>query len=368
MCADAPPPPDMSGVNAAAQAQASISKEALDWYKQIYAEQAPLREQASRRAFEVSDAQLASMRQNDEISRDYWNYQTGTFRPLERRIVDKAERFDTPERQEAEAGRAVADVAQQAGLARQTQMRDMGRMGVNPNSGRFAAMSNQMTLGTATASAQAANQARRNIELQGQARRMDAASLGRNLPGNQATSAGVALSAGANAANTGQMPLNQAQSAAGMMGQGFNTAIQGNQSAGNLFGQAANAQAQHNQAVASANSGLFGDLASIGMSAAKLWPSDKNKKKNIKRMSDEKALQAVKDTPVSEWDYKKGVADEGRHTGPMAQDVRRTMGEQAAPGGKMVDLITLNGVNMAATAALARKVDKLSKKVEGAKT
>ena len=95
--------------------------------------------------------------------------------------------------------------------------------------------------------------------------------------------------------------------------------------------------------------------------------SDKTKKKNVKPVSDEQALEAVKSTPVSQWDYKPGAGDGGTHIGPMAQDANRTMGEQAAPGGKAVDLVTMNGMNMAATAALARKVDKLSAKIKGAK-
>jgi hypothetical protein len=49
----------------------------------------------------------------------------------------------------------------------------------------------------------------------------------------------------------------------------------------------------------------------------------------------------------------------------MAQDVNRTMGEKAAPGGTSLDPITMNGINMAATAALARKVDHLERKLEG---
>ena len=126
-----------------------------------------------------------------------------------------------------------------------------------------------------------------------------------------------------------------------------------------MYGQAAQLGQQ--------DSGL-GDLASIGMSAAKLFgKSDKAKKKDIKKVSDEKALQAIEKTPVSDWQYKDGVADGGKHTGPMAQDVRKNMGEKAAPGGKVLDLVTMNGVTMAGIAALSRKVDKLSKQVEGAK-
>ena len=358
MCADSP---DYSGMNRAAESNAALSKEALDFYRQVYAEQKPAREAAAKVAMDVANQQLESSRQNTAISNDYWNYQKNTFRPLEEGIVADAQTYDTTARRDAAASEAVADVGMQAELARQAQTRQQQRMGVNPASGKALALQSQIGMAEAAAKAGAANSARDKVELQGYARKMDAANLGRGLASSQATSAGVALNAGNSAVGNAGVPLTQANQAAATMGQGFNTAIQGNNSAGQLYGQAAQIESQ-------ANSGLMGDLATIGMSAAKLWgTSDKNKKKDIKPVSDEKALEAVKKTPVSRWKYKDGEGDGGTHVGPMAQHVNKNMGEQAAPGGKMVDLISLNGMNMAATAALARKVDKLAKKVEGAR-
>lgn len=356
--------PDYSGMNRAAEANAEIAKEALAWYKQAYQEQAPLREAAAARANAVSDAQLASMQQNDAISKDYWNYQQSTFRPMERAIVDAAQTYDTESRREQKAGEAIADVQQQIDAAQGQQSRQLARMGVNPNGGKFAAMSNQISMAGALGKAQAAAKARDGVELQGYARMMDAANLGRNLASNQATSAGVALDAGNSAAATGQMPLTQAQNATSQAAQGFNTAIQGNNSAGNIYGQVAQMQSQ--------DSGIMGALGTVaggflgGNGFAEIIRSDMNVKKDIKPVSDEQALAAVEKTPVSKWTYKEGEGDGGVHIGPMAQHVKATMGERAAPGGKQIDLITMNGMNMAAIAALSRKVDKLAK-AKGAK-
>ena len=355
MCKDAP---DNSGINAAAAANADIAKEALAWYKQQYAESAPQRELAAKTANDVAQQQLATSKQNDAISNDYWNYQKSTFRPLEAKVVADAQNYDTTARREQAASKAMADMESQFGNEQAQQQRAMTRMGVNPASGKFALMGNQMAMAQAAAKAGAASKARDNLELQGYARKMDAANMGRGLASSQATSAGVALNAGNSAVNSAGVPLTQANNAMATMGQGFGTAIQGNSSAGNLYGQAAQA---------GKNDGMLGDLATIGMSAAKLWPSDRAKKKNIKPVSDEQALAAIKDTPVSKWDYKSGAGDGGTHIGPMAQDANRTMGEKAAPGGKQIDLVTMNGMNMAATAALARKVDKLATMVKGAK-
>lgn len=359
MCSDAP---DMSGANAAALANAELSRESLDFYKQVYAEQAPARQRATDTALKVADAQLASMEQQADLSKEYADYNRETFRPVEQQVIADAMGYDTADRREAEAGQAVADVGAQVANARQSAVRAQTRMGVNPNSGAAVTMQNQLSLGEASAKASAANTARKNVETVGFARKMDAAGLGRNLASNSSTAASVALNAGNSASGNAAMPVQQAQSAASMMGQGFSTAIQGNNSAGALYTQAAQLSSQDN--------GLMGALGGVagqflgGQGFANMMAgSDENTKEDIKPVSDEQALDAIEKTPVSTWKYKPGEGDGGQHVGPMAQHVQKTMGEQAAPGGKQIDLITMNGMTMAGMAALSRKVDKLDKKV-----
>lgn len=89
--------------------------------------------------------------------------------------------------------------------------------------------------------------------------------------------------------------------------------------------------------------------------------SDKNKKKDISPVKTGTALEIVVATPVSEWKYK----DDPAHTnvGPMAQDVNKTMGEEAAPGGKEINLVTMNGMLMAAVQELTKKVAELEKRL-----
>jgi len=354
---------DTSGMNAAALANSQVAKDALDWYREAYADQAPLRQQAADKALAVSDAQLASMKQNDAISNDYWNYQKDTFRPLEGKIIADAQSFDSPERQNQNAAKATADVQQAFDSSQGQMQRSLERRGVNPSAGAALALNNQMSMQRAAASAGASNKARTDTELQGYARKMDAANLGRNLASNQATSAGVAMTAGNSAVNNAGIPLTQAQSATNMAGQGFNTAIQGNSSAGSIYGQVAQLENQDN-GIWGALGGVAGQFAGSAAGATKIasFLSDKNAKKNIKPVSDTAALKAVKATPVSSWRYKDGQGDGGAHVGPMAQNVRKTMGETAAPGGKQIDLISINGISMAAIAALDKKVGRLERR------
>lgn len=43
----------------------------------------------------------------------------------------------------------------------------------------------------------------------------------------------------------------------------------------------------------------------------------------------------------------------------MEQDVQRTMGDKVAPKGKKIDLVSMNGITMAAVQGLSQKVDRI---------
>jgi hypothetical protein len=237
LCSDAP---DNGGMNQAAVQQAALSAEQLAWAKEVYAQTAPDRAAAAARAAQVSDAQLASMNTQTALSQDYADYQKNTFRPLEQGIVADAAAYDTPERRAAAAGQAVADVGTQADAARDTMAREAMARGVDPSSGNFAAAQGAFGVRAAAAKAAAGNAASTQVETIGQARKMDAANLGRGLASNQATSAGLALTAGNNSTANAQVPLQVAQSGANIMNQGYAGAQQGLAGAASTYGAMAN--------------------------------------------------------------------------------------------------------------------------------
>lgn len=72
------------------------------------------------------------------------------------------------------------------------------------------------------------------------------------------------------------------------------------------------------------------------------------------------AYKGIKNTELYSWSYKAGEGTPGIKTGPMAQDVRRNLGEEVAPDGKSIDLQSMNGALMAAIQHLGGKVDELS--------
>jgi len=106
-----------------------------------------------------------------------------TFQPLNERIVSEA-----PINSNDLVDRASLDTGLAFDKARGIQSRNLSRMGVNPNSGRFQGLQQQLQLAQAAAEAGAKTRARRSGRRESFERMIAAAGLGRNLPG-QATSA-----------------------------------------------------------------------------------------------------------------------------------------------------------------------------------
>lgn len=352
-CSDAP---DMTAQNTIAASQAALSAEQLAWAKEVYAASAPERAAASARATEVSNAQLQSMNTQTALAQDYADYQKNTFRPLETGIVADAEAYDTPERREQAAGKAITEVGTQAAGAREAIAREAMARGVDPSSPNFAMSQGVMGVRTGAAKAGAANDARTQVETIGAAKKMDAASLGRGLPSSQATSASLALTAGNNATTTAQAPIANTGAGAQLMQQGYAGAQQGYGNAAATYGAAAGR--------GDSDAGMWGALGSLGGAAIMAF-SDENMKEKIEPVDPDAALAQVEETPVATYNYKPGTpgaedAGTERTAGPMAQDVNKTMGGKVAPKGKKIDLIAMNGVLMAGLQGLSKKVDRIA--------
>ena len=376
--------PDNSGINAAAVANAALAKETLAWYREKDDRDRPMQEKLADKAYEVADQQLASSKTNDALAADYANYNKTTFRPLEQGIVADAQNYDTPEKRNAAATSAMADTNKAFAQTNEATARRLAANGIDPGSTRAMSVMQGQGVNQAVANAGAAFNARKGVETVGHARKMDAANLGRGLASAQATSAQVALTAGNSSVNNANAPLNASNSAANTYAQGMSTAINANNSAGNLYGQSAQMQNTGGGGMGALGNvvgqfaGSAGGSALISKGITGLMAmSDENLKEDIEPVSDEEALAATNATPVKKWRYdpakmaEQGVsipADaSGENIGPMAQDVNKTMGDKAAPGGKELNLITMNGIAMKSIQALDKKVNKLAKMIEGGK-
>lgn len=233
MCSKAPKPDPLIGQaamsNAAlAKEQAAVAREQLAWEKDRAEKQDPIIQK-------IVDQQIAIGDTNAERSGEQWQIYKDLFQPVEAQMVEDANNWDSDERKDRMAAEAGADVtrAYQGGLDQ--NQRQMERMGVNPNSGRFAAITNETNLAKAKDTAGAMNKARRDTETQGIALRTGAAQFGRNMPNTGIAADSTALNAGNSA--TGNINAGNAAHAAGLnsAAQWFGGATAGNSSAGNLM-------------------------------------------------------------------------------------------------------------------------------------
>jgi hypothetical protein len=246
MCAPKPPKPDPLIGQAAkqnadiAQQQLDAAKEQLAWEKDRAKVQDPLVQK-------IVDQQISQGDANAARSDEQWQIYKNLFAPVEERMVQDANNFDSQERKDRMAGQAAADVTQSYDNTADQNQRAMERMGINPNSGRFQAISNETALAQAKDTAGAMNKARTDTELQGMALRQGAAQFGRNMPNTGLAADSMALNAGSsavgnlNASNAAR--TNSLNSAANW----FNGAANSNNSAGNLGLGLYQGQLQRNQ-------------------------------------------------------------------------------------------------------------------------
>jgi hypothetical protein len=350
--------PNTQGVNDAAVASARTGQEALEWAKRIYEQEAPARQAAADLDSRVANSQIAGMDFATAQAQEDAQRRRTVFNPIEDRIAGDAMNYDTPERRAEAATRASADVESAAGRSMMDLRRDALRYGANFDDGAARGGMVDLALGKARARAGASDAAVRNVEAQGHARMMDAAGLGRGVVSSQATQQQIATQAGNSAVGAAGAGLAATQSGHNLMQTGFQQNLAGVGQSGSLYGQAAQIRNTSRGQDLNFMSNIFGSFM-----------SDANKKKRTgKDANDDKALAEVNATPVQEgWQYDpaKGGPDDGGvpHTGPMAQDVKRTMGEKVAPDGKVIDMVSMNGKLMAGMQALTKRLERVEKAV-----
>ena len=258
----------------AAEVQAALGYQQLDFAKQQYNDTRPMLQG-------IADQQMAAQNQQMKQAQDYYTYQQNTFRPLEKSIVADAQNFNTAAYRDQLASRAAADSGLAFSNTRAQNQRQMASMGVNPNSGRFAGIQNSAGIAQAATTANAMTNTRLQAEQMGHARSMDAAGLGRNLAGASigayqgASNAGS--QAGANAQSAGQNYMGNMATGAGTIGNGQQMQLQG-------LSSVLNAQTQ---TYINTNDSLLGDLGGIlgGGAAAYTAFSDRRLKENIKEVA-----------------------------------------------------------------------------------
>ena len=362
-----PEAPDYSGIASAneksaqlaAQAannQLAFSREQYDFLKPYIQKQ--LETGQSVAAQQQTDAAKASERADQQ-----WEQYQTTFQPIEEQMAKEAMDYGNAADQERAAGQAATDVSQQFQSQRAAAQRQLMSMGVKPNAGNFMAAEREMDASEAAARAAAMTGTRQSVKDKGVSLRAGAAAFGRNQTNTAGQQVGLSTGSGSAATQSAGAGVGSTMAAGSQVAGGYgaqigaaNSAMQANLGLGGLMNSAYGNQAQMY------GSQMAGMGQLVGMGATML--SSKVFKEDGAPVDSGDAVEAFKNLDVDSWKYKDGVADGGRHVGPYAEDVQRELGDEVAPGGKQIDVISMSGAQTAAIKGLAEKLDEQDATIE----
>lgn len=241
----------------------------------------------------------------------------GSLTTMQDTLAQDARSFNTEDKANELAGKAMADVNQGFANVEGQQTRAMSRMGVTPDSGKALAMGNQTAIAKATALAAAGSGARDRARTEGYALtdRATNALAGYPAMGMQATGAGAGYGASGTAiANQGLAGMNSGYGAAGTM------AGQMGSNATGMFGAQANYKLGADKAAADANpmGALLGAGAQLGAAAIGKW-SDRRLKQDITQVGRDERTGLN----LHEFAYKSDPT--ARYLGVMADEVLQVM-------------------------------------------
>jgi len=347
------PSPDPN-IGLAQKKMAEIQEEYLnEWRTNVWPQ---MKEQAMKQEVRA-DEQFALDReiqglQIDATKKALAEYET-YGKPMREDIYKAAQEYDTEANRERLAQEAIGDVKGAFGIQAQDLERRNQSFGINPTSGRSVGTANAIGAMQAATEASAATRVRTAAEQLGLARKMDAIGLTQGQFGNQATSTALALNAGGQALNAGQVPMANYGQMSSAMGNTYGGASQGYGQIGNLGVQTYNIQSQNYNAEqnrlaqqnAASSAGFGSAIGAIGGAAMKYAPamiaaSDIRTKENITAVG-----KLPNGLTVYEFEYKPEFKDKkhygkGRHRGLMAHEVEAVIPEaviQMEDGYKAID-------------------------------
>lgn len=344
------PAPDPN-IGLAQQKMAQISEDYLNqWKTEVWPkmkEQADKQEQRADEQFELD--KVTQQKQSAIADEQYQRYKD-VYRPMQDDIVKEANAYDTEANRERMAAEAIGDNKSAFAIKAQDDERKMASYGINPTSGQFSGMRNANSVLEAATSAAAATRTREAAKQLGWAKKMDAIGLGSGVFGNQATSTGLALNAGNQALNSGQVAMGNYGAMGNSMGQAYGGANAGWNSVGSLgvqkYNADVNAYEAKTKAAATESAGFGSMVGSLAGTAAKLYlGSDIRTKENIELVG-----WLPNGLPVYEYEYKPEFKDReyfghGRFRGVMAHDVEAVIPDAVMTlddGYKVVDYAKVN--------------------------
>lgn len=350
------PKPDKN-IGKAALMQAETGQQWLDFAKEQFAIGNERQDEIDALTNQVTEAQIASMNDANARATEQWDRYKSVFQPIEDEYIKEATTWGSEERQAKMAAEAKADVLSNAAAAKQQNQRNMASMGIDPTSGRYAGVDRANDLNTALAAAGAQNQARDQVRGQALALKEGVANMGRGATSTSAQQVGLGLNAGNSAVGNTATGQQLWQSNANIMSQGYGGAMQGYAGMASTLNQQYSNQLAGWQANQQSAAGFMGGIGNLAGTAAGLYAaSSKEFKEDKEPMEGGDALSMLEQMPVEHWKYKEGIADEGEHIGPYAEDFQAATGKG---DGKTINLMDAIGVTMRAVQELNEKVESL---------
>lgn len=309
---------------------------------------------------DVTREQLGIQKRASDQATDLYEYSVNTFRPVEQAVVAEAMKDSAPEAYQRLAADASARVSRAFTNATEASARDLRSRGIS--GGAAVAAARRTAIEAAVAGGKAYNDAFDGAQQRSYARRLDAAGLGRNLSGASAAAYGVATGAGTAASGAGNDASRTAGSTIGTGAQWAGIASNNTGNAINAYNGAAQAQAAAGDPLAELAGAALGGWAAGGFKF-----SDRKLKRGIRRVTPEQALRETEQLQLSTYRYKPGVPGEDaetEHLGPMAQGVRRVMGDEVAPGGRVLDMGAMRERQNLALVEISEELDEAKQTVE----
>lgn len=165
----------------------------------------------ARTTADQSDQLYGDLRDDASFYRNRWR---NTQVPLEDQIIQNARDLGSDTERNRLRGLATSDVRQRFADMQGQWARRMGEYGGNPADGRAQAMARDAVLAETLGVTQAANQSDQYAMDRHRSGMLDAAALGRGLPGFASGAASGATAAGGMGLNAGSMPANATATAA----------------------------------------------------------------------------------------------------------------------------------------------------------
>jgi hypothetical protein len=331
-------------------AQLEMSKISREYLEQWKADIWPTMKEQAEKQDVRADEQFAldkEIQQKQIVAADKTMAEFDRNAPNREAIYKEAENYNTAENKERIAAEAIGDTKQAFGIQADDQARKMQSYGINPTSGQFQGMQNANSVMQAATEGAAATRARNAAEQLGWAKKMDAIALSQGQFGNQATSTGLALNAGNQALQSGQVTMGNYGALGNSAAQATSTANQGWNSVGQLgvqkYNADVNAYEARTKAAAQESAGFGSMVGSLAATGAKLYMSDIRTKENIKLVG-----WLPNGLPVYDYEYKPEFKDEaghGRFRGVMAHEVEKVIPDAVVTldnGYKAVDYSKVN--------------------------